>query len=102
MATNEPAGIVVENDPIVSVTSSVSGAMPLLAEPTVKSALRSAPVATATDWAISVTPASIVLAFGFSFVVGTSFGVYPAQRASRPSSHGAWSDGPCGHAVLLS
>lgn len=40
-------------------------------------------VGTATDWAISVTPASIVLAFGFSFVVGTFFGVYPAQRASR-------------------
>jgi putative ABC transport system permease protein len=40
-------------------------------------------VGTATGWAISVTPASIVLAFGFSFGVGTFFGVYPAPRASR-------------------
>lgn len=35
-----------------------------------------------TSWAISISPTSIGLAFGFSLVVGMFFGVYPARRAS--------------------
>jgi len=35
-----------------------------------------------TSWAVSISPASIALAFGFSLLVGLFFGVYPARRAS--------------------
>jgi len=35
-----------------------------------------------TSWAVSISPSSIALAFGFSLVVGLFFGVYPARRAS--------------------
>jgi len=45
--------------------------------------LAAAVLDTATGWAIRVSLSSVVLAFGFSFVVGTFFGAYPAQRASR-------------------
>jgi len=34
-------------------------------------------------WQVSMTPASIVLAVGFSVFVGVFFGFYPARRASR-------------------
>ena len=34
-------------------------------------------------WQVSMTPASIVLAAGFSAFVGIFFGFYPARRASR-------------------
>jgi putative ABC transport system permease protein len=34
-------------------------------------------------WPVSITPASIVLAAGFSGFVGVFFGYYPARRASR-------------------
>ena len=35
-----------------------------------------------TSWAVSISPDSIALAFGFSVLVGLFFGVYPARRAS--------------------
>ena len=35
-----------------------------------------------TSWAISISPASVMLAVGFSLLVGLFFGVYPARRAS--------------------
>jgi putative ABC transport system permease protein len=35
-----------------------------------------------TSWAISISPGSVALAFGFSLLVGLFFGVYPARRAS--------------------
>ncbi len=34
-------------------------------------------------WPITVTPASIIIAFAFSAGVGIFFGFYPALRASR-------------------
>jgi len=34
-------------------------------------------------WQVSMTPSSILLAVGFSVVVGVFFGFYPARRASR-------------------
>ena len=34
-------------------------------------------------WQVSMTPASILLAVGFSVFVGVFFGFYPARRASR-------------------
>jgi putative ABC transport system permease protein len=34
-------------------------------------------------WDISVPPQALLLAFGFSVVVGVFFGLYPARRASR-------------------
>jgi putative ABC transport system permease protein len=34
-------------------------------------------------WQVSMTAASIVLAAGFSGLVGVFFGYYPAQRAAR-------------------
>jgi putative ABC transport system permease protein len=34
-------------------------------------------------WQVSMTPGSILLAVGFSVVVGVFFGFYPARRASR-------------------
>jgi putative ABC transport system permease protein len=40
-------------------------------------------VASRTGWNTLVTPASIMLSFGFSAVVGVLFGVYPASKASR-------------------
>jgi len=35
-----------------------------------------------TSWAINISPTSVMLAFGFSLLVGLFFGVYPARRAS--------------------
>jgi putative ABC transport system permease protein len=35
-----------------------------------------------TSWAVSISPDSVALAFGFSLLVGLFFGVYPARRAS--------------------
>ena len=35
------------------------------------------------DWSTQITPASILLAFGFSAAVGIIFGVWPARRAAR-------------------
>jgi len=35
-----------------------------------------------TSWAVSISPDSVGLAFGFSLLVGLFFGVYPARRAS--------------------
>jgi len=35
-----------------------------------------------TSWAVSMSPESVALAFGFSLLVGLFFGVYPARRAS--------------------
>ena len=35
-----------------------------------------------TSWAINISPTSVMLAFGFSLLVGLFFGVYPAHRAS--------------------
>jgi putative ABC transport system permease protein len=39
-------------------------------------------VRVATSWAVSISPDSVGLAFGFSILVGLFFGVYPARRAS--------------------
>ncbi|MBN1197167.1 MAG: FtsX-like permease family protein, partial [Candidatus Aminicenantes bacterium] len=39
-------------------------------------------IAVATDWNTSVSPASILAAFGFSLLVGLIFGVSPARKAS--------------------
>jgi len=39
-------------------------------------------VRVATSWAVSISPDSVGLAFGFSLLVGLFFGVYPARRAS--------------------
>jgi putative ABC transport system permease protein len=36
----------------------------------------------ATSWAVSISPYSVALSFGFSLLVGLFFGVYPARRAS--------------------
>jgi ABC-type antimicrobial peptide transport system permease subunit len=35
------------------------------------------------QWNTQVTPASVLLAFGFSAGVGVIFGVWPARRAAR-------------------
>ncbi|MBI5473580.1 MAG: ABC transporter permease [Ignavibacteriae bacterium] len=35
-----------------------------------------------TSWAVTISPNSVALAFGFSLLVGLFFGVYPARRAS--------------------
>jgi putative ABC transport system permease protein len=35
-----------------------------------------------TSWAVSISPDSVALAFGFSLLVGLFFGAYPARRAS--------------------
>ena len=40
-------------------------------------------IAASAGWSTIVTPASIVIAFGVSFVVGLVFGIYPARKASR-------------------
>jgi len=37
----------------------------------------------ATKWPVSLSVAPIIISFGFSFVVGFFFGVYPARKASR-------------------
>jgi putative ABC transport system permease protein len=39
-------------------------------------------VAVGTMWSISVSLSSILIAFGFSLIVGLFFGVYPARKAS--------------------
>jgi len=44
--------------------------------------LGSISVGIGTSWAISISPTSVMLAFGFSLLVGLFFGVYPAHRAS--------------------
>jgi putative ABC transport system permease protein len=40
-------------------------------------------IAASAGWSTIVTPASIVIAFGVSAVVGLVFGIYPARKASR-------------------
>jgi len=35
-----------------------------------------------TDWVVQIEPVSMILAFGFSLIVGVFFGAYPAYRAS--------------------
>jgi len=40
-------------------------------------------IAASAGWNTIVTPASIVIAFGVSVVVGLVFGIYPARKASR-------------------
>ena len=37
----------------------------------------------ATKWPVSLSVIPIIISFGFSFVVGFFFGVYPARKASR-------------------
>jgi putative ABC transport system permease protein len=37
----------------------------------------------ATRWPVALSVAPILISFGFSFVVGFFFGVYPARKASR-------------------
>jgi putative ABC transport system permease protein len=37
----------------------------------------------ATKWPVSLSVTPIIVSFGFSFVVGFFFGVYPARKASR-------------------
>jgi putative ABC transport system permease protein len=37
----------------------------------------------ATQWPVSLSVMPILISFGFSFVVGFFFGVYPARKASR-------------------
>jgi putative ABC transport system permease protein len=37
----------------------------------------------ATKWPVSLSATPILISFGFSFVVGFFFGVYPARKASR-------------------
>jgi putative ABC transport system permease protein len=41
-----------------------------------------AALAVATDWAVQIEPLSMAFAFAFALIVGVSFGVYPAHRAS--------------------
>ncbi len=36
----------------------------------------------AMSWQIIISPLSILLSFGFSFMVGLTFGIYPARKAS--------------------
>jgi putative ABC transport system permease protein len=40
-------------------------------------------IATFAEWKTIVTTASVVIAFGVSFVVGVMFGIYPAMKAAR-------------------
>jgi len=40
-------------------------------------------IARTAEWKTIVTPASVIVAFGVSVVVGVVFGVYPALKASR-------------------
>jgi putative ABC transport system permease protein len=40
-------------------------------------------IARTAEWKTIVTTASVVIAFGVSFVVGVVFGIYPAVKASR-------------------
>ncbi len=40
-------------------------------------------ISAAAGWATLVTPAAVLLAFGFAVAVGIFFGLYPAQRAAR-------------------
>jgi putative ABC transport system permease protein len=37
----------------------------------------------ATKWPVSLSVSPIIISFGFSFLVGFFFGVYPARKASR-------------------
>jgi putative ABC transport system permease protein len=40
-------------------------------------------IAASAGWSTIVTPASIIIAFGVSAIVGLVFGIYPARKASR-------------------
>ena len=40
-------------------------------------------ISAATGWSTSVSPASVLLAFGCSALIGVIFGVYPARKASE-------------------
>jgi putative ABC transport system permease protein len=40
-------------------------------------------IATFAEWKTIVTPTSVVIAFGVSFVVGVMFGIYPAMKAAQ-------------------
>ena len=40
-------------------------------------------IAIGTDWAASISLASILYSFGFSLLIGFFFGVYPARQAAR-------------------
>ncbi|MDR3688300.1 MAG: ABC transporter permease [Fimbriimonas sp.] len=40
-------------------------------------------VAKTNGWSVSIAPGTVILAFGFSAVVGVFFGFYPAFKASR-------------------
>jgi putative ABC transport system permease protein len=40
-------------------------------------------IATKAGWPILLSPAAVVLAFGFSAAIGVFFGFYPAQKAAR-------------------
>ena len=40
-------------------------------------------IAHAAEWKTIVTPASVVIAFGVSAVVGVVFGIYPAMKAAQ-------------------
>jgi len=35
------------------------------------------------DWNTLVSPPAVMISFGFAFVVGVFFGLYPARKASR-------------------
>ncbi len=40
-------------------------------------------IAVKAGWPILLSPAAVILAFGFSAAIGVFFGFYPAQKASR-------------------
>ena len=40
-------------------------------------------IAQVAEWSTIVTPASVLIAFGVSVVVGIVFGIYPAVKAAR-------------------
>jgi putative ABC transport system permease protein len=45
--------------------------------------IAAAVLARMNDWAVLITPGAVVLAAGFSMLVGLFFGVWPARRAAR-------------------